>query len=355
MTDPTLRCMDLTKSFNGSRAVSGLGLEVVKGEILALLGPSGCGKTTILRLIAGFEVPDSGSIDVAGQTVAGPGTYTPPERRHIGMVFQDYALFPHLTVVENVAYGLPKGRRRDARVRMVLSLVGLLDLQSRMPHELSGGEQQRVALARALAPDPAIVLLDEPFSNLDAKLRQQVREEVKEVLQLSGATAIFVTHDQEEALYMGDRVAILNQGRMEQLGTPQAVYQTPATHFVARFVGVADFLAVTSRDGTLWTEAGPFNAAASGSREGLEVMVRPDDVTFQPSEEGQGRIISRIYQGAFTLYRIILDSGDTVHSLRPHLEQHDVGTLVKVSLEPGHALVCFRDGKAVVEDEGHDL
>ena len=355
MTDPALRCVDLTKSFNGSRAVSGLGLELVKGELLALLGPSGCGKTTTLRLIAGFEVPDSGSIEIAGQTVAGPGTYTPPEKRHIGMVFQDYALFPHLTVAENVAYGLPKGRRRDARVRMVLSLVGLLDLQSRMPHELSGGEQQRVALARALVPDPAIVLLDEPFSNLDAKLRQQVREEVKEVLQLSGATALFVTHDQEEALYMGDRVAVLNQGRMEQLDTPQAVYQTPATYFVARFVGVADFLAVTFRDGTLWTEAGPFNATAPESQEGLEVMVRPDDVTFRASEEGQGRIISRIYQGAFTLYRIILDSGNTVHSLRPHLEQHAVGTRVKVSLEPGHALLCFRDGKAVIEDEGRDL
>ena len=350
MSQLALRCVDLTKGFNGSQAVSGLSLEVTQGEVLALLGPSGCGKTTTLRLIAGFEVPESGTIEVGGQLVSGPSTFVPPEKRHIGIVFQDYALFPHLTVAENVAFGLPKGQRWEARMRMVLSMVGLSQLQSRMPHELSGGEQQRVALARALAPDPAILLLDEPFSNLDARLRQQVREEVKEVLELSGATTLFVTHDQEEALYLGDRVAILNQGHLEQVGTSQAIYRTPTTSYVARFVGMADFLPVTYRDGAPWTEVGALDhARVPGPTDGLEVMVRPDYLTFLPSEEGQARIISRFFQGANTLYRILLDSGDIVHSLQPNLRQFRVGTRVRVHLDPAHRFIFFRDGKAVIE------
>ena len=366
MSQPALRCVDLTKGFNGGPAVSNLNLEVNQGEVLALLGPSGCGKTTTLRLIAGFEMPDSGSIEVGGRLVAGPGTLVPPERRHIGMVFQDYALFPHLSVEENVAYGVPPGyrshqvlrrshrrhrlRRRDARVTTVLSLVVLSHLRSRMPHELSGGEQQLVALARALVPAPDILLLDEPFSNLDAKLRQQVREEVKEILEFSGVTALFVTHDQEEALYIGHRVAVLNEGHLEQVDTPEVVYQSPTTAFVAHFVGVADFLAVNSRDGILCTEAGPLpQTSVSAPQEGLEVMVRPDDVTFQPSESGQGRLISRMYQGAFTLYRILLDSGETVHSFKPNPEMYPIGTRVQVRLEPGHRLICYHEGKAIMD------
>ena len=348
MSELALRCVDLTKDFGDTRAVAGLSLEVSQGQNLALVGPSGCGKTTTLRLIAGFEVPDGGIIEVGGQQVVGPDTYVPPEKRHVGMVFQDYALFPHLTVAGNVSYGLPRGQQREGWIRMILSLVGLTGLQSRMPHELSGGEQQRVALARALVPEPAVLLLDEPFSNLDVNLRQQVREEVKEILKLSGAASLFVTHDQEEALFMGDRVAVLNQGHLEQVDTPESLYQTPATRFAARFIGPADFLPVTFQNGAPLTEAGPLTqSSVSRPLEGLEVMVRPDDVTFRLSERGQGRIIAQIFQGAFILYRILLDSGDTIHSLQPNFKQHPVGTRVEVWLNPGHKLVCFRDGEAV--------
>ena len=351
MEIPALRCAGLGKSYNGTPAVSGLDLEVAQGEVLALLGPSGCGKTTTLRLISGFESPDIGTVEVEGRTVAGPGTFVPPERRHIGMVFQDYALFPHLTVAENVAFGLPKSQRREARVKMVLSLVGLTRLQGRMPHELSGGEQQRVALARALVPAPAILLLDEPFSNLDAKLRQQVREEVKEVLEVSEATALFVTHDQEEALYMGDRVAVLNDGRLEQVGTPEEVYQEPWSSFVAHFVGLADFLSVIFRNGAAWTEAGPLpKDSAPPAQPDLEVMVRPEDVAFRVSETGKGRVIARTFRGAYTMYSIVLDSGESVRSLTSNLQRHPLGTRVEVVLEPKHKVVCFRKGRAVGRD-----
>ena len=364
MNQPVLRCTELTKVFNGSSAVLGLNLEVAQGEVLALLGPSGCGKTTTLRLIAGFEAPDAGTIEVSGRIVAGPDTLVPPEKRQIGMVFQDYALFPHLSVEDNVAYGVKKNdgahkprdrssqrrhlHRRAARVTTVLSMVGLSHLRSRMPHELSGGEQQRVALARALAPEPKILLLDEPFSNLDAKLRQQVREEVKEILTLSKVTGIFVTHDQEEALYIGDRVAVLNHGRLEQVDTPQIVYQFPATTFVAGFVGVADFLSATFADGMLLTEAGLVpQSKAPTPLDDLEVLVRPEDVAFEPMESGQGRLISRRYQGTFSLYRILMDSGETVHSLKPNLKTYAMGTRVQVKLEPSGDLVCYHRGRAV--------
>ncbi|MBM3924448.1 MAG: ABC transporter ATP-binding protein [SAR202 cluster bacterium] len=349
MTTPlALQCAHLSKRFPGGGGISDLSLDVRQGEVVALLGPSGCGKTTTLRLVAGFEAPDSGAIDIAGRPVAAHNAFLPPEKRKVGMVFQDYALFPHLTVAQNVAFGLPNNPRRDARVRNVLSMVGLLLLHSRYPHQLSGGEQQRVALARALAPEPAILLLDEPFSNLDAKLRQQVREEVKEILETSGVTAVFVTHDQEEAFYMGHRVAVLNQGRLEQAGTPEDIYHHPATAFVARFVGVADFLAVVSQSGAPVTDAGPIPPGnIEALEDGLEVMVRPDDVAFEPSENGQGRIISCRFQGASTLYRLLLDSGETVHALSASPRSYPAGARVRVWLQPGHRLVCFKGGHAV--------
>ena len=218
-----VRCRGLTKIFGAVRAVDDMSLDVDPGEIVALLGPSGCGKTTFLRLIAGFERPDAGSVLLADEEVAGPGRFLPPERRRIGMVFQDYALFPHLSVADNVAFGLARRRRLSARgahrdaaesVGRLLALVGLEGLGARLPHEISGGQQQRVALARALAPAPAVVLLDEPFSNLDATLRAEVRAEVRGILREAGATAVFVTHDQEEALSLADRVAVMRAGHL---------------------------------------------------------------------------------------------------------------------------------------------
>src|SRR2546427_3550178 len=288
---------NVTRRFGPDRspATDGLSFTVESGRILALLGPSGCGKTTTLRLIAGFETPDEGRIAIAGQTVADAErrVHIEPEARGVGVVFQDYALFPHLTVTQNVASALGRASRsnRRARVAQILDLVGLTDFAERYPHELSGGQQQRVAVARALAPEPALVLLDEPFSNLDADLRAQMRDEVEKVLRATGTTAIFVTHDQEEAFTIADQVGVLNHGRLEQLEAPEVIYHHPATPFVAEFVGAADFLpGVVTAEGIV-TEIGVFglNARAPGDR--VRVMIRPDDVDFMPDPAGDAVII----------------------------------------------------------------
>ena len=314
----------VTKRFGADRppATDGLSFTVESGRILALLGPSGCGKTTTLRLIAGFETPDQGRIAIAGRTVADAdrGIHVEPEARGVGVVFQDYALFPHLTIAQNVGFGLERTSRseRRARVAQVLDLVSLTDFAERYPHELSGGQQQRVAVARALAPAPTLILLDEPFSNLDADLRAQMRDEVEKILRATGTTAIFVTHDQEEAFTIADQVGVLDQGRLEQVGAPEVIYHNPATPFVAEFVGAADFLpGLVSREGIV-TEIGVFgnlNGRALGSR--VRVMIRPDDVTFVPDAAGEAVIVRRYFRGSENLYCLDLPSGHRVHSSQP--------------------------------------
>ena len=226
------------------KALVDVSIDVRQGEILTLLGPSGCGKTTTLRLIAGFEAPDQGEVRILDRSVSGNGCWVPPENRGVGMVFQDYALFPHLTVGDNVMFGL-HGRRASDRPQRARDVLRLLDLShhfDRYPHELSGGQQQRVALARAIAPEPVVVLMDEPFSNLDAHLRDNVRDEVVESLRAAGITCVLVSHDQRDALAISDRVAVMNQGRMEQIGTPQEIYKHPESIFVATFVGRTNLL-----------------------------------------------------------------------------------------------------------------
>jgi iron(III) transport system ATP-binding protein len=351
LDSPALECVGLMKSFGGVAAVAGLDLSIPKGQILALLGPSGCGKTTALRLIAGFEEPDAGFISIGGDTVNSTHGHTPPERRRVGMVFQEGALFPHLTVEQNIAYGLPKGQGRDERVSQVLELIDLSAQRDRMPHELSGGQQQRVALGRALAPQPEVLLLDEPFSNLDPKLREQVRRDVLAILKASNATAIFVTHDQEEALFVGDVVAVMNEGQIEQTDSPETIFHHPTTKFVAQFIGMVDFLPANHDSGTLHTEVGSVpwpeleagtieNVFANGQNQ-IEVMVRPDCLNCSPAEDGPGVVIEREFRGAFYLYRVELPSGATVRCLLSHTAEYPLGSTVSVSLRDGHHLRPF--------------
>ena len=297
-------------------AVADLTLEVQEGELFALLGPSGCGKTTSLRLIAGFERPQAGALSLHGEPIAGARVFVPPERRGVGMVFQDYALFPHMTVAGNVAYGLPRGDDRDARVREALALTGLAGFGERSVHELSGGEQQRVALARALAPRPRLLLLDEPFSNLDPALRSRVRGELREILKRAVATAVLVTHDQEEALSIADRVGFMWEGRIEQSGRPDELYSNPATLNAAGFIGDANVLRFAVESGRVRTPFGEFDAPDGAVH--CSVVVRPEE--FQVMAGGApGEVVRREYYGHDQVLYVQLRDGVEVRvRVGPH-------------------------------------
>src|SRR3954451_8931861 len=272
---PAIEAEGLVRDFGGRVAVSGVDLRLERGGFLAVLGPSGSGKTTLLRMIAGFERPDAGAVRISGRTVSGPRAWVEPEARRIGMVFQQGALFPHLTVGGNVAFGAA----RPERVAECLELVGLSDRAADFPHELSGGERQRVALARALAADPEVVLLDEPFSALDAGLRERLREEVAAILRAAGTSTLLVTHDQSEALSLADTVAVLRDGRLEQVGTREEVYERPQSQWVAAFLGDADVVPGTARDGYAEGEVCRF-AVATELAGPVELVIRPESVAI---------------------------------------------------------------------------
>jgi iron(III) transport system ATP-binding protein len=326
-----IRLEGVSKSFGATHAVREVTLEIVHGELMAVLGPSGCGKTTLLRLIAGFEDPDRGRVTVGEETVAGPGRIVPPEKRRVGMVFQDYALFPHLTVEANIGFGLSRRPRdeREALTRGTLELVGLQHKASRYPHELSGGERQRVALARALAPEPEVVLLDEPFSSLDATLRGDLRREVELILRDAEATALLVTHDQEEALSLADRLAVMREGRIVQVGAPEEVYGRPASRWAAQFVGEVNVLAGVAREGGVETELGRFDlrAPATGT---VHVAVRPEQLELTARHDGNAEVVSREFRGHDVLYRLRHEGGRTVLVQLPSLELYEVGARVFV-------------------------
>ena len=293
-----LHCTNLSKSFDSVVALRNVDLAVKTGKVLALLGPSGCGKTTTLRLIAGFETPDSGSIQIKGQTVVGKSIFVEPEERRIGMVFQDYALFPHLDIAENIAFGLRVNpREKQQIVTDMLNLVGLSDAGKRMPYELSGGQQQRVALARALAPNPAIVLLDEPFSNLDTALRSQVRADVRSILREAGTTAVFVTHDQDEALSLADEVAVMLDGQVAQVAPPQQLYHLPVSRAVAMFVGEANLLPGEAHGMVADCTLGQV-ALMQHAQGQVDLMLRPESLQLQVVEDGAiGQVIWREFYG----------------------------------------------------------
>jgi iron(III) transport system ATP-binding protein len=318
------------KSFQAP-VLRGVDLEVPEGSFVALLGPSGCGKTTLLRVVAGFERLDGGTVEIAGAPASGPGLHRPPERRGVGVVPQEGALFPHLSVRDNVAFGLARGARPGTRADELLELVGLPGLGNRMPHELSGGQQQRVAVARALAPEPCLILLDEPFSALDAGLRAQVRAEVKASLALAGATALLVTHDQQEALSVADLVAVMRDGRVVQAGRPSEVYADPVDLWVATFVGEAVVLRGQAHDGAVTCSLGRLRGrgAATGA---VDVVLRPEQLEVDPPDlEAVDAIVTeRLFFGHDALLRLLLPDGASVTARTPGQPLPDVGAVVRV-------------------------
>ena len=333
MTEIAISAKGLMKRFGHVTALDRFDLEVQESQTLTLLGPSGCGKTTALRLIAGFERPDAGVVAVGGVEVAGPGLHIPPEKRRVGMVFQDYALFPHMTVAANVAYGLVKkdgNRAIRSRVSEVLELVGLTGTERRLPHELSGGQQQRVALARALAPRPAVIVLDEPLSNLDASLRQRVRRELKAILQEARTTALFVTHDQEEALSLSDLVAVMREGRVVQVATPPRLYQAPADPWVAGFLGDADFVPAYAKNREVETVVGTFPTRHEGR---VLVMFRPEQVLVAPQHDGDAIVVSREYFGHDQLVTVVLADQSRIRSRLGPTPDLQPGERVAVKIE----------------------
>ncbi|MCX7623506.1 MAG: ABC transporter ATP-binding protein [Thermomicrobium sp.] len=335
MESVAVRLSGVSKRYPGSPrpAVHDLTLEVRSRELLAVLGHSGCGKTTTLRLIAGLERPDAGTIEVGGRVVASPTRFVPPEARGVGLVFQDYALFPHLTVEENIAFGLRTWSRteRARRVEELLTLTGLTAYRARYPHQLSGGQQQRVAIARALAPRPTVLLLDEPFANLDAELRQRMREELRRLLHDAGVTVVLVTHDRDEALSLADRVAVMLEGTVVQVDTPERVYHEPKTRDVARLLGQASFVPARVWGGVGRSDLGSFAlAGAQATADQVELLLRPRDVVLEPHPEGLGVVVDRRFVGAETVYRVLLRCGITVETSQPPSVDLAVGERVEV-------------------------
>jgi len=319
--------------------VRGLSFSLPRGAIGCLLGPSGCGKTTVLRCVAGFEAPRAGVIRVGGREVSGPGGAVPPEKRRIGMVFQDYALFPHLSVRGNIAFGLRDPAARDARIAELAALVGLTATLDKYPHEISGGQQQRVALARALAPRPDLLLLDEPFSNLDVDLRERLSAEVREIIKASGATAILVTHDQQEAFAMADEIGVLHDGRIQQWDSAYNLYHRPANRFVADFVGQGVFLPATSINShQLEIELGVLRGSSPHGGAGLEVLLRPDDIIHDDASPTKAEVLHKAFRGAEILYTLRLQSGRKVLALVPSHHNHAIGERIGIRLDVDHVV-----------------
>lgn len=345
-TPIVLELKDVACSYEaGLPALEGISFFARTGDIICLLGPSGCGKTTTLRAIAGFESVSAGEIRLNGETVSAPDRHVPTEQRRVGMVFQDYALFPHLTVRENVGFGLSHlaANSRQDQIDEMLSLTGLSTFARRYPHSLSGGQQQRAALARALAPGPVLLLLDEPFSNLDPDTTYRMRMELLHVLKQTRTTAVLVTHDHEEAFAMADHVAVLNNGKLEQFAAPETMYHLPVSPFVAEFVGHADFIPGTIRDAVVVTQLGTFPVPDDyrGGRE-VVVMIRPDDVQIGETGHGDGTVESRQFRGSETIYGIRLGSGDLVHSSEASTRLFPLDSKVELNVIATHTVLFDR-------------
>jgi len=347
-----LELREVSRRFPGVVAVDRLSLAVETGRIGCLLGPSGSGKSTVLRTIAGFERPDAGEVFADGERLSGPGAWVAPERRRIGMVFQDFALFPHLDAAANVAFGLRDADRaaRRRRAAELLDLVGLAGEAGRYPHELSGGQQQRIALARALAPRPRLVLLDEPFSNLDADVRTELAHAVRTALVAEGATALLVTHDQREAFAIADEIGVLRAGRLEQWDAPWALYHAPATRFVADFIGEGTFIPGTVLGpGRVATELGVIEGQLVRDEPPgtlVDLLLRPDDVVHDDASALSAEILERSFRGAEFRYRLRLPSGAMALSFAPSHHDHAVGERIGIRLDARHLVGFPRGGGA---------
>jgi iron(III) transport system ATP-binding protein len=350
-----LQLDNVSHAYGSHTVVDRLGFHLHRGAIGCLLGPSGCGKTTVLRCIAGFEHISGGEIRIDGVPVCNGRLHLPAEQRRVGMVFQDYALFPHLSVADNIAFGLRslERRERSARVAELLAVVGLPGQENKFPHELSGGQQQRVALARALAPRPRLLLMDEPFSNLDVDLRERLSLEVRDIIKSTGITAILVTHDQHEAFAMADQIGLMSEGRIQQWDTPSNLYHRPANRFVADFIGQGVFMpgeALSAQEvkvelGVLRTrcpQAGPGNSGVSRG-DAVDVLLRPDDLVHDDGSALQAEVIHKAFRGAEILYTLRLPSGQRVLSLAPSHHDHALGECIGIRADVDHVVAFPRE------------
>lgn len=343
-----LNVADLYLSFGRTAVLQGFGFDLEAGEIACLLGHSGCGKTTALRAVAGFEQPERGRIALQGRTLSDGRLFVPPHLRRIGMVFQDYALFPHLNVADNIAFGLSgrSAEARKARVAELLALIGLPDYGGHYPHQLSGGQQQRVALARALAPKPELVLLDEPFSNLDADLRTRLSKEVRSLLKQEKTSALLVTHDQQEAFAMADKIGIMADGRLQQWDTPYNLYHNPATPAIAGFIGQGVLLrGQMSGSHCVRLALGEFCGVVphhcQSCRE-VDVLLRPDDVVHDDNSPVSAEVLDKDFKGSYFIYTLKLDSGETVLAHVPSHHNHPIGSRIGIRLELEHLIAFAR-------------
>jgi iron(III) transport system ATP-binding protein len=348
---PVLEIIGLEHAYGRHQVVRSLSFSLGRGAIGCILGPSGCGKTTLLRCIAGFEPVTAGEIRLTGTTVSSSSVLVPPEKRRVGMVFQDYALFPHLSIADNIGFGLRNlgAAERRTRVAELIQMVGLGESPDAFPHEISGGQQQRVALARALAPRPDLLLLDEPFSNLDVDLRERLSLEVREIIKASGATAVLVTHDQHEAFAMADEIGVMHEGRIEQWDTPYNLYHRPASRFVADFVGQGVFLPAQVLSGhQVEIELGVLNGsipdgchigcARCGKGCSADVLLRPDDIIHDDASHLQAEVVHKAFRGAEIMYTLRLGSGQKVLALVPSHHNHSLGEHIGIRLDVDHVV-----------------
>ena len=350
-----LKLDQIHQSYQHQEIIKHLTLELRKGEIGCLLGPSGCGKTTVLRCIAGFESISSGEITINGKVVCNADFYLPPEHRKIGMVFQDYALFPHLNVSDNIGFGLQRRTKaeRTRRIDELIAIVGLVEASDRYPHELSGWQQQRVAFARALAPQPDLLLLDEPFSNLDISLRERLSLEVRDILKDQHTTAILVTHDQTEAFSVADVIGVMYQGEIMQWDTAYNLYHHPTNRFVAQFIGQGTFvpgrfisskkvqIALGILENPYYSEH--LKQSENTIDEAVDVLLRPDDIVYSETSTLQALVINKAFRGANILYTLKLSDGQTVLSLIPSHHNHSVGENIGIQLAADHVVVFNKE------------